>query len=61
MEQLSKEFPNPRLPHLEGLTKRELIGCARIRAVSEAFMENSNVKVPIAPPETKVSFDTIVQ
>ena len=29
--------------------------------MSEAFMEESNVKVPIAPPETKVSFDTIVQ
>ncbi len=29
--------------------------------MSEAFMENSNLKVPIAPPETKVSVDTIVQ
>ncbi len=29
--------------------------------MSEAFMEESNVKVPIAPPDTKISFDTIVQ
>ncbi|MGC1599185.1 MAG: hypothetical protein WA757_02955 [Candidatus Acidiferrales bacterium] len=29
--------------------------------MSEAFMENSNLKVRIAPPETKVSVDTIVQ
>ena len=29
--------------------------------MSEAFMEDSNLKLPIAPPETKVSVDTIVQ
>ena len=47
--------------HLEGFPKQEVMGCAGIRAMSEAFMENSNLKVPIAPPETKVSVDTIVQ
>jgi len=42
------ESANDRLP------KQEVMGRATIRVISEAFMANNDVKVPIAPLEAKV-------